>query len=500
MLLVSFSVFAKEEVLFSNSIFHWHSSSRFSKENLEKLEEMEYKVIFLKAGEFYWESQSSTKYFKGFEMTNDFVALKPELSNFQIHLVFLFEGWSKNSFHSAYFLPNYKTATEYVIEMIENQLKIFTYFEIPVAGIQLDVEGADVNFNKYEYLLDKVKKKFGKEYLISITPMVGWAGKKDFNKLLKYTDFIVPMIYDYQNADKYGGSTRITDAGWIVETIRKYKDLKEPFYAAVPTYSYRQYYSSYGKRRTTWGWITPSEVSEGETFKLVKSSKNQTKIDGTSSYNGDNIYEFEVLKDTSIGRYHLKKGSHIVFNVITPQGLKTYLDIVKKENDNKYLLGPALFRFASDQEKNIININNIYAIYKGVPVKPDPKIDIIMVKRDKKNITLNIILRNEGNSQSYISDNANEILLKIYNAKVVSAEKNNFDKIQFFSQNWKEDKYEFVDLIEEHVDEGEIIISGPITLEIESLPIKILYHAWSKGMDGSTEGDLLGDWKTIIIE
>ncbi|HDS09677.1 MAG TPA: hypothetical protein ENN73_05555 [Firmicutes bacterium] len=499
-LILTVSVFAKDEVIFSNAIFHWHSSSRLNKENLDKLYEVEYRVIFLKAGEFIWDSQTSTPYYKGFEINREFLELKPELERFQVHLVFLFEGWFKNSFLTAYFNPKYKTATEYVLKMVENQIKIFAYFEIPVSGIQMDVEGADVNFDKYEYLLDKINKKFGKEYLISITPMVGWAGRKDFRKLLKHTDFIVPMIYDYQNADKFGGSTRITDVAWIAETVKKYKELKEPFYAGVPTYSYRQYYSSYGKRRTTWGWVSPGDVSENETFKLVRSVKNQVKIDGNLEYNGDNIYEFEVMKDTTLDRYHLKKGSHIVFNVITPQGLKIYLDTVKKEEDNKFFLGPALFRYASDLEKNIIRTSTIHAIHKGVPVKPEPIIDILLVKKDKKNIVLNVILRNEGNSQTYLSENANEILMKIYNAKVVSAEKNNFDKIHFFSQNWKEDKYDFIDLIEEHVDEGEIVISGPIILEIEKLPVKILYHAWSKSMDGSTEGDLLGEWKTIIIE
>ncbi len=499
-LILAVTGFAKPDVIYSNSFFHWHASSKLTKKNLDKLNSIDYKVIFLKSGEFIWDSKSGTPYYKGFEMTKDFIELKSDLNKYQIHSVFLFEGWYKKSFLTAYFNQDYKKATDYVILMIDNQLKIFSYFNIPVHGIQLDVEGADVNFDKYAYLLDKVSKKFGKRYLISITPMVGWAGKKKFKKLLKYTDFIVPMIYDYQNANKFGGSTRITDVVWLEKTIKKFIALKEPFYAGIPTYSYRQYYSSYGKRKTTWGWITPDQVTESETFKLLKSTKNIVKQNGGSSYNGDNIYEFLVTKNTNLGRYYLKKGSHIVFNVITPQGLKMYLDIVKRLSDNKYLLGPALFRYASDREKNIITVEQVFAIHKGIPVKPEPIVEIIQISRTKNRITLNVILKNEGNSQSFVSKNANEVLIKIYNAKVISAEKNNFDEIQFFTQNWKEEKYDFVDLIEEHINQGEIIISGPIILEIERLPVKILYHAWSKSMDGSTEGDVLGDWKKIIIE
>ncbi len=488
LLILSFSVLS----FASNAIWHWHKSIAFKSDDLEILSRLDFSTIFINSGSFVLFNGKPD--FNGFEFDKNFDKIAKLLNNFDIQLTFLFESWGKNTFYNPYFLKN-PNAINFILNIIRSQITVFAEHGVTVKGIQLDLEGYDVDLKKYAELLSAVKQTFPK-MKISITPMVGWLKNKDFKTLLPYLDFYIPMVYDLQRGKTLFQKTSITDVKWIESVYNTCDKLGKPFYIGLPSYYYRIYYNERNKRIRSWSFVNYEELSENHAFKLVSSKKNYS-ISDKSIFNGDYIYIYRVIKPVFFKYYYFPRGSHLLYDVITPQGLKLYYNILKNKASELYK-GVCIFRFAKQKEPYLIKTAYFPYIFGDQTLIYSANIHITPLESNGTKDSFIISLQNSGNTESLLNKNGTQLLIKIPNALNATVVKSNFDNYDITRDS--DNNTVYITLTEKFLDLSEDVTSGPITIEkTDSEPLKIFYQAWIMGADGNYHNMDLEKWEEFTI-
>lgn len=468
---IAFKSKEKERSLKGNFLWHWHRRANLSKKSIKKIIQWDIKGIFFHIGEFtYYKDRPQ---FNGFKFQLDTFERLNELNGLQIHLVFTFSGSSKFPFIK-YFNNHTESAISFILEVIDSYLNICRAKGLEVSGIQLDMEYR-VQFEKYKRLIDTVAEKFGNNYLISITPRANWYRRKEFTALIEKTDFIVPMFYDYAIGKKAKSLMKVTDSDWIKSSLKKYKLLNKPFYAGIPTYSYSKIYDEKGNMIESWAKLSVEKLSENPDFKLVKSKY----------YKGDNIYVFKALRATKLVNYRLKKGAVVRFNIVTPKAVNNYIEIIN-EVDPDNLLGIAFFRYGYPREDLVINEEGMDQVFNcdksGSCI---PEVDVLIDKEEYNQLSnggevkLNLVLINAGNQDSYTSDSANELTLKVENGKIT-----NFNQGDFGSVKKSEN---LLVLSEKHLSKNEAVYSGLVRVNVETVPLILKIQASSIQLNGKKQ-------------
>jgi hypothetical protein len=479
-----------------NAIWHWHKNIVFNPDDLETLARSNFTEIFVNSGSFYLFSTDHKKVpeFSGLEFDDNFYYVKDILNNFNIHLVFTFESWGKHTFYSD-FMKKDPNSTNFILSIIKNQIKQFEDRGVKIDGIQIDLEGIDIDLDYYSELLDAIREKFP-DKLLSITPMVGWLSKKEFKPILKNIDFYVPMVYDYQRGKKLSNDTRITDINWIVKVVRNCEKLEKPYYIGLPSYYYRIFYNEKNHRINSWTFVGYEELSENKAFELVKTRKNYSLWD-KKMFNGDNISIFRVKKPIFYKYYYLPRGSHLLYNIITPEGLKMYVDAVNFQKP-KYIKGISIFRYTKAKEPYLIKTSYFPYIFSNQSLIPKGEAKFYLEKNNDENLILYTTLKNIGNCESLVEKNGVQFLIKLKGAKIKSVVKNNFDNYDFYYDS--ENNISYLTFTEKFLDLDEEVASGPIMLnKIGEGAINIQYQIWIKKPDGNYFGINLTKWKDVKL-
>ncbi|MCD6577966.1 DUF3142 domain-containing protein [bacterium] len=488
LLFLCFSIFS----FASNAIWHWHKNIAFKPDDLEVLARLDFSTIIIHSGSFYLFRGKPD--FNGFEFDNNFDKIAPLLNNFDIQLIFTFESWGKHTFYNPYLLKN-DSAFDFVINIIKSQIALFLDHGVSVKGIQLDLEGYDVDLKRYAQLLKLVRKTFP-NYKISISPMVGWLKKDDFKKILRYIDYYVPMVYDLHRGKTLFQKTSITDIRWIESVYNTCEKLGKDFYIGLPSYYYRIYYNEKNRRVRSWTFVNYEEVSENPAFKLVSSKKNYS-LNNNSLFNGDYIYIYRVEKPIFFKYYYFPRGSHLLYDVITPHGLKLYYGILKNRH-SKNFKGVCIFRFTKQNEPYLVKTAYYPYIFGDQSLIYSADISIVPLERKGKHQSFLISLKNSGNTESLVNKNGTQLLIKIPNAKSAAVIKNNFDDFDITKDANNNTVY--ITLTEKFLNLNEDITSGPISVvKIDSAPLKIYYQAWIMGPDGNYHNMQLDKWEEFTI-
>ncbi len=448
---------AKEPLKKGNFFWHWHRKTCLSEKNVKKILEVKTKGIFFHMGEFdYYRNEPR---FKSFEFKADTFKNLKELNLVQIHLVYTFSGTPKKAFVK-YFNDNTEDAIEFVLEEIESNLNIFQGKGLKISGIQLDME-TNVKLGNYTRLINIMAKRFGRDYLISITPRVYWYKKKGFRDLIKNVDFIVPMIYDYSIGKRAKSLMKVTDIKWIKTVLKKYKKIKKPFYAGLPTYSYCKIYNKKGRRVESWAILSVEEVSENKAFRLIKTKKGK----------GQNTYIFKALYSTKLSGYTFSPGWIVKFNILTLDLVKEYMNLVNTIEVHN-LLGVVFFRYGYFKEDLVLNETEIAQALGQKEIKGCiPKGEIILNREEYKQLAvgeevkINLLLINDGDQDSYVGRGANQLWFEVENGGIIKYDSGGFDSI--------EKKKNKLILKEKHLSVNEAVYSGLIKIEVTAIPLTL---------------------------
>ena len=446
---------AKEPLEKGNFFWHWHRKTCLTGKNVKKILQLNIKGIFFHMGEFdYYRDKPR---FKSFEFQADTFKELKDLNLIQVHLVYTFSGTPTKAFVK-YFDDNTEEAICFIIEEIESNLNVFQGKGLKISGIQLDME-TNLKLGNYTRLINTVAKRFGRDYLISITPRVYWYKKKGFGDLIKNVDFIVPMIYDYAIGKRAKSLMKVTDIKWIKKVLKKYKGIKKPFYAGLPTYSYCKIYNKEGKRVESWAILSVKEVSEKEAFRLVKTKKGK----------GQNTYIFKALYSTKLSGYTFSPGWTVKFNILTLDLVKKYVNLVNTMEGHN-LLGVAFFRYGYFKEDLVLNEIEIAQALGQKEIKGCiPKGEIILNREEYKQLAIgeevkiNLLLINDGDQDSYVGRGANQLWFEVENGEIINYDIGRFDSV--------EKKKNKLILKEKHLSVNEAVYSGLIKIEVTAIPL-----------------------------
>jgi len=462
-----------------NFIWHWHLGTPPGNNVLKDIEKLSIKGVFLHVGEFsYYHDQFQ---FRSLNLNREAIHSLKKNKNLQLHLTFTFSGGSHFPFLRQ-FHKKTPEAISFVIDTIHRYISSFSYLNISLGGIQLDMEGK-IDLGKYKLLVDAVEKEFGDRYLISITPPTYWYGKKGFKALIERVDFFVPMLYDYQKSKRVSGITRVTDSRWMERWIKKFNTLDKPFYAGIPTYSYSIIYDHQGKRIEPWAQAYPESLSQNPDFKLSQTSR--ANMSGTKKYDGDNVYIFEALRDTTLDKNDLKKGAKVKINIVTPRSITRY---IKKINGLKThnLTGISLFRYGYDRENLVAGKDEIGSALNGNSIHTlNPAAEILYNKREHPSlnigdtITFTLLLNNKGTKESYCTNNSNHLMLTIKNGRIRSYHRGDFEDAKQTAEG--------IIFKEYLLDKKEVVISGNIQVTITRFPLEISYQGTFTDLDSIKE-------------
>ena len=482
----------------SNAIWHWHKNIVFTPEHLEILSRTDFTDIFIHSGSFQMVKGHRGERkpdFSGVEFDSNAELLADMLNNFKIHLVYTFESWGKHTFYTDFMKAEPQLSREFIISVVEDQIQQFTAKGIRVDGVQMDLEGAGIDLSLYADLLVATKESFPDKE-ISLSPMVGWLKKKEFKKILDTIDFYAPMVYDYQRGKKLSDDTRITDINWIIRVVDTCESLKKPYFLGLPSYYYRIFYNEEMRRVNSWTFVDFEELSENKAFSLVHSKKNYSLWD-KEMYNGDNHYLYRVERPVFFKFYFFPRGSHLLFDVITPAGFKAYVDAAYSRNP-KFMRGISVFRYTKPGEKVLIRTSYFPYIFVNQSLIPRgiPSVNLYQTSQGEE--VFNVSLKNVGNCESLVEYNSVQLLLKLPGRRVKAVVKNNFDNFDYYFDS--ENNTTYITFAESFLDLAEEVASGPITLEVmNEKSFSVLYQTWIKGPDGNYYGIDLENWEEAQI-
>lgn len=316
----------------SYGIYRWHLGPSLDPRELQILSSKGVRELFIRVAEL----RSDTG-------DGRFLRISPDLrkaikgSGMEVHIVI---GFS-DSFPRSGMDP--EILGDSMVRTISHYRKAFESMNIKVKGVQVDMEGREVDLVDYIEVLDKIRSSVcGCE--ISITIPYYWMEDPLLKPLVKKVDFLVPMMYDYMVGRTLSEPFMVADPGWIKGFTRRVAKLGKPFYSAISTYSYSSLYDPSGRLSIQWTRISPRDLIRTGAFKEIEGDGRDRRFLATSGVK---------LKGINISR-----GSVIRFDMTDGRRLKEYISEAKRAG-GKLLRGLVFFRLASKGEELVMDAEEI---------------------------------------------------------------------------------------------------------------------------------------------
>jgi hypothetical protein len=322
----------------SYGVYWWHLSSSPDPEGLGILSSRGVKELFIRVAELKEGGDGR------------FLRVSPPLSKaikalgMKVHMVI---GLA-DSFRRSEMDP--KELGDFIVRVISDYGDAFKGMGIKVEGIQMDLEGKDLDLADYIDLLDRIKGSLD-GYRISIAIPYYWMDNPLIMPLAERADFLVPMMYDYMMGRTISEPLRVTDLGWIRDFTKKISRLKKPFYAAMPTYSYSSLYDPSGRLSIPWARIPLEDGMRSKAFKEIYRDGKEVGLMASS--------------DVRIKGLRIPKGSALRFDIIDGRRLRECISEVRRHG-GKWLKGLVFFRLGSKGEDLVMGADEIARVLDDI--------------------------------------------------------------------------------------------------------------------------------------
>ena len=350
--IIFFTIFIKSVLAEPYYIWHWHMQHEFDKSSLEVLESIPIKGVFYRTGHFSFPNQKP--HFSTLNKTTSFIESFRNLDSFdEIHLAYSFGNSALDPFVKEYLNKNKVKAVEWMGEVIKNDFSLYSSLNTRVLGIQIDLEGSQIDFDIYRQLLDKIKSLLPGVRL-SITPMSSWVKRKEFKKVADAVDMVVPMLYDFKRSSLADHDLKVTDYHWLQEMVKLYDDLGKPVIYGLPTYSYSIVYDQKGKMEIPWALISPDAATENLRLSRGNMTYNLSKGKRETTRTRDRVLTFEVTEKLRLSNQTFAKGSKVKYNFLSPSAVAQFLEAVENTRST-WGRGVAFFRFGIPGEALVLD-------------------------------------------------------------------------------------------------------------------------------------------------
>jgi len=394
---------------FNHYVWHWHLKLEMDQKSAQALQKIPIKGVFLRVGHFRFVDQAPLV--RGLKKRKGFFDRLSHFRNFEeVHLAYSFSNARVDRFVRDYLNEKPEEAINFISRQIAQDLAFYGTQLSNVKGVQIDLEGAGVDFTIFENLMRRLKRDFP-ELILSITPMSSWYKKKEFEKVLNYTDLLVPMLYDYHRGKKSDGPLKVTDVEWLEKAIPRWDKLGKKWLIGTPTYSYCVFYNEEKKMKVPWALVAPDTASENRAFHPVKLDFN--KGSRTKTMTRDRVLEYELKADMTFSNMTFRKGSKLKYNFLSVTALEEILTRIKSI-PVKNAVGIAYFRFGVLGEKLVLDAFRLKkAIQSNFQFPVNLEVKALRVNKDSK---LYLSLTNQS-LPSYFG--ADGLTLKMQNCRIL---------------------------------------------------------------------------------
>lgn len=367
------------------AIWHWHLNYNFDQDSLKTLAEIPVSDLYYHAGNFALIRQKPA-----FETTvkrQNFIADFSGLQQFKsIHLCYTFGNSPASPFVTEFLNKDAVKGISYITELIKEDFLFYQTLNEKVQGIQIDLEGGNINFSIYRELLSAIKEHIP-QAIISITPMSSWIKRPEFRKLTEEVDFIVPMLYDFHRGRRPEDELKVTDYNWLKKMVTDWDKLEKPIVYGLPTYSYSILYDHNGQMRIPWAVHNPETITENRRFELQHFDFNRSGSGQESRMGRDRVISYVAMENFTFSNQNFDAGSRFKYNFISAQALNEYIEAIKSSNP-KYGLGIAFFRYGKPTEALVLSAERLKMAVSGDFYSP---------------LSIRLERINTGNKQFFIS-------------------------------------------------------------------------------------------------
>ncbi len=465
------------------SFWHWGSELDIDQYTVKKLNSLKMVPLFIKVGTFDVDNQGRIVIIRDFQPRN--ISL---LTQIPIHIVYPF---------SPDFISNFKRLdNEHIanslLKNVQNDLNALKMRGIVVKGVQFDFDCPTSRLEKYSSILRIIRQQLDTKYKLSITSLITWLKKREFKKLISNVDFYVPMIFGYKLPETRQEKAPIIEINILKKAIKQCARLGVPFYVGLPIYGYCLVYDESGNLHSMHTSFDLDTVTESPYVTLNKAYKMGIREEvaaGEKDYNGTNRYIFTINKPLFLQGSIFYPDWQLVFEVISQEGLKKYLALVKECRDN--MKGVLLFRYPSTKDNLILGVEEI------TDIQSSPQVAIKSIAKDNNLFIFEVEVKNSTQTPTMVSKKDNFIQVNIGKGRFKDIQAGNFDGIEAFYQSKTQlikttlSRANVIRLYEYYLDRGEVLQGGPITVLGSEKP-EVTWHFITPG--NFDQKEVYGKW------
>ncbi len=384
------------------SLWYWHSPFSLPKAEVELLNGLGVKQLFVHAGEFKPSGSSVSLILpQDWQTPSDIPVVL--VFNFNFGIVLDFKSMSNDVLA--------RDLVTYLNEERERAEKA----GIKVSGFQLDFDCPTKRLPKYAEFLSKVRDGLGRKVPLSITALPTWFSSKNLSLVLDQVDFYVPQFYERDLPKTLDKFIPVSSLKMLKRGLKSAGRLGKEFYAGIPSYGHTFLFDRQRKFSGVYRDLSFREAMHHPAFRFVSASpiNAEGKLARPNNYIGEDLLEFVATRSAPDGR---GLGYHLVYDIPTPELIAQYLEAVKAERP-KNCRGVILFRYPEAGETMTLPLPSIASVLRGEKARPGLQVNITasnapweLVETGRKvkrsPIDLNIKVTNTGSVGSALSDNA----------------------------------------------------------------------------------------------
>lgn len=402
------------------AIWHWNSQITFKPNDLDDLHKLGINTIYLHAGQFHYTNANISI----INIINKWQAIP----NLKIGLVFNFTPEMIRAFAT---LSNQELAEKIPTAIKETILKA-EQAQLNITDIQCDFDVPTSQLSRYKTLLTEIKKVIGNKQL-SITSLVDWLDKADYEKLLEVVDLHFPQLYGLSIPQTFDKLKPITSPELVKTELKKLIYSTKPYYVGLATYGYALVFDKTGKLLSIRTDLSLEEISLIPELKLLETrfaNRTGNLALSNSDYSGEIFYIFTAQSNIPLGKTILLEGETLVFDRLTSLSLAKTLEIVKKEASGK-VKGVCLFRYPQIDESMVLSMPELKATLENQILTPEIELDY-QLKTDKELVDVEISLTNKSSVESLYQNNAVELFINLKDSQIFDVESLDFQSNETF--------------------------------------------------------------------
>ena len=331
-------------------IWHWHLKHELDIRSQKELLKIPIKGIFYRVGHF--SAEGGRPHVKRLKKNLRFPEQFSGLEQFkEVHLAYSFGNSSSNSFVRKHLNKSPDKMIRWITEVIYQDFTFFKTLNSQVIGVQIDLEGAQIDFKIFAELMTELDKKLP-DALLSITPMSSWYSKKGIKDVLRSVDIVIPMLYDYRRGKRSTEPLKVSDWEWLPEVAMQWEQLGTPVIFGLPTYSYCVVYDHNTKLKIPWALVSPDTATEIKA--LSESSMSYNATHKSKFFSRDRVIDFDVKESWRFSNQLFKKGSKLKYNFVSSSALSQMITAIESKRGQSGL-GYAFFRFGIPGEALVLD-------------------------------------------------------------------------------------------------------------------------------------------------